>query len=343
MTATTHVRENRMSLDLLIRAFQISQMIRLVTDLGVADKINVDGHCDVRELAAACSVLSAPLLRVLRALAAFGIFRVTADGAVVHSPQSLRLRTDAPNSLHYAARFFAAPGCWKAWGALEAALSGEIPQYVAWNTSRFDYLRDNLREARMYDAFMAQFPDNRHNALAATYDFSGARLIADIGGGNGEALRKILVRYHRARGLVFDRPDVVEAIPPSACLDGRIQVEGGSFFDQVPADADIYLLIGVLHDWSDDDCVRILRVARASMRSDARLLIVEQILEPDPAIGNPMMYLVDMQMMVMFGSGRERTEAEFGELLAASGFTPIRLLPTRSPVSILEAAPSKAT
>jgi len=75
------------------------------------------------------------------------------------------------------------------------------------------------------------------------------------------------------------------------------------------------------------------------MRSDARLLIVEQILEPDPAIGNPMMYLVDMQMMVMFGSARERTEAEFGQLLAASGFTLLRLLPTRSPVSILEAAP----
>jgi hypothetical protein len=339
MTATTHVRENRMSLDLLIRAFQISQMIRVVTDLGIPDKITVDGRCDVHELAAACSVLSAPLLRVLRALAAFGIFCITADGAVVHSAQSLRLRTDAPNSLHYAARFFAAQGCWKAWGALEAALRGEIPQHVAWNTSRFDYLRDHPGEARMYDAFMAQFPDNRHNAVAVTYDFSGAKLIADIGGGNGEALRKILARYQRPRGLVFDRPDVVEAIPPSACLAGRIEVEGGSFFDRVPADADLYLLIGVLHDWSDDDCVRILRVARASMRSDARLLIVEQILEPDPAIGNPMMYLVDMQMMVMFGSARERTEAEFGQLLAASGFTLLRLLPTRSPVSILEAAP----
>jgi hypothetical protein len=76
------------------------------------------------------------------------------------------------------------------------------------------------------------------------------------------------------------------------------------------------------------------------MASDARLLIVEHILEPDPAIGNPMMYLMDMQMMAMFGSARERTEAEFGELLTTSGFAPLRLIPTKSPVSILEAQPS---
>ncbi len=80
-------------------------------------------------------------------------------------------------------------------------------------------------------------------------------------------------------------------------------------------------------------------MVRAAMPFDALLLIVEQILEPDPAIGNPMMYLLDMQMMAMFGSARERTEAEFGELLAASEFGPPRLIPTKASVSILEAVP----
>lgn len=339
MTDTPASDDDRSALDLLIRGFQLSRMIRLVADLAIADKIPADGSCDVDELASACAVLPVPLLRVLRALAAFGVFRLTAEGSVAHSPRSLLLRTDAANSLHYAAKFWTAPGSWKAWGALDVALTGEIPHQAAWNTSRFQYLREHPDEARIFDAFMAHFPDNRHNALAAAYDFSGAALIIDLGGGNGEALRRILTRYPAPRGLVFDREDVVEAIGSAARLDGRIAVEGGSFFDRVPTGGDIYLLVRVLHDWSDEDCVRILRTCRAAMAPHARLLVVEQILEPDPALGRPTGYLVDMQMMAMFGSARERTQAEFGELLAASGFSALGLIPTASPVSIIEGVP----
>jgi SAM-dependent methyltransferase len=201
------------------------------------------------------------------------------------------------------------------------------------NARRFDYLREHPDEARLYDGFMALFPDNRHDAIAAANDFSGAKLIADVGGGNGEALRKILARYPSPRGIVFDRADVVAASPPSIRREGRIALQGGSFFDRVPAGADLYLLIGALHDWPDEDCARVLRTIRGAMRAGARLLIGEQILDPDPAIGRSMTYLL------VFGSARARTQAEFGELLAASGFTPPRLIPTKSSVSMLETQP----
>lgn len=338
MTDPTNVDEDREALDLLIRGFQVSRMIRLVVDLGIADQIAEAEDCDVRALATTCVVQPLPLLRVLRALAAFRIFRVSVDGRVGHSPRSLLLRTDAPNSMHHGARFWTATGSWRSWEALDVALTGGVPHEAAWQTSRFQYLREHPEEARKFDLFMAHFPDNRHAAVAAAYDFSDVELIADIGGGNGEALRRILTRFPKPRGLVFDRDDVVEAILTAARLDGRIDVASGSFFDGVPAGADVYLLIRVLHDWSDIDCVRILRNCRAAMSSDARLLIVEQILDPDPTRGPPTGYLIDMQMMVMFGSARERTQAEFGELLAASGFTSLRLIPTASPVSIIEAA-----
>ena len=330
---------DRVALDLLIRGFQVSRMLRLVTDLGIADKIPKEGNCNVRDLAIACAVLATPLLRVLRALAAFGIFRIGADGSVAHSPRSVLLRTDEPNSLHYGARFWTAPGSWKAWGALDAALVGDIPHQVAWNTSRFQYLREHPEEARNFDAFMANFPDHRHQAVAASYDFSGASLITDIGGGNGEALRRILSRFPGPRGLVFDRDDVIAAIPPPARSGGRIDVLGGSFFDLVPEGADIYLLVRVLHDWSDDDCIRILRNCRTAITGSARLLIVEQILEPDPTLGRPAGFLIDTQMMAMFGTARERTESEFGELLQTSGLALARVIATTSPVSIVEAIP----
>jgi hypothetical protein len=340
MLNPTKTDADRAALDLLIRGFQISRMLRLVADLGVADKIPKEGGCDVSELAKACEVLPTQLLRVLRALAAFEIFHVTPNGHVTHSPRSLLLHTDTPNNMHDGARFWTAPGSWSAWGALDAALTGGVPHRVAWNTSRFQYLREHPEEARIFDSFMAHFPDDRHNAVAASYDFSNAMLITDVGGGNGEALRRILARFPRPRGIVFDQTDVAEAIPLTARLDGRIEVAAGSFFDRVPAGADIYLLVRVLHDWSDEDCARILRNCRAAMSSDARLLIVEQILEPDPTLGSPTGYLVDTQMMAMFGNARERTQADFDELLAASGFTFLRLIPTGSPVSIIEAAVS---
>lgn len=337
MTDRVGVDKDREALDLLIRGFQVSRMIRLVADLAIADKIPEEG-CDVRALATACAVQPSPLLRVLRALAAFEIFRVSAKGHVGHSPRSLLLRTDAPNSMHHGARFWTGPGSWKAWGDLDVALSGGVPHEAAWNTGRFQYLREHPEEARQFDLFMANMPGNRHAAIAAAYDFSGAVLITDVGGGNGEALRQILTRFPKPRGHVFDRPDVVEAIAVRSRLDGRISVEGGSFFAGVPAGADVFLLVAVLHDWSDEDCIRILRNCRAAMSSESRLLIVDQILEPDPTRGRPTSYLVDTQMMAMFGSARERTKNEFDEILVASDLAALRLIPTSSPVWIIEVA-----
>ncbi len=335
----SQTEKDHAQLDLLIRGFQVSRIVRLVADLNVADRIPREGSESVEDLARACGVQSAPLLRVLRALSGFGIFQIR-DGVISHTSRSLLLRSDTPNSLHYAARFWTAPGSWNAWGALDVALRGEIPHQAAWGTSRFDYLRKHPDEARIFDAFMAHFSDNRHDTIAESYDFSNAPLIIDIGGGSGETLRRVLVRFPMTRGLVFDREDVVNAIPSEALLAGRMLVEGGNFFDRVPARANLYLLIRVLHNWSDADCVRILRTCRQAMRPDARLLIGEQILEADPSRGQATDYLVDLQMMAMFGRARERTEAEFRSLLAASDFSLIRLIVTASPVSIMEIAPA---
>ncbi len=342
MSETVSSEQDREELDLLLRGFQVSRMLRLVADLGVADKIAPDGAVSITDLATACSVLPGPLVRVLRALAAFRIFQVSPDESVAHTPRSRLLRTDTPNSLHHAARFWTGPGSWNAWGMLDVAMTGGIPHEAAWNMSRFAYLRQHPDEARVFDAMMANFPDNRHAAMAAAYDFSAPRLIADIGGGNGATLRHILARFPTPRGLIVDREDVVAAATPEDLMHGRITAQSGSFFDHVPAGADMYLLIRVLHDWKDEDCLRILRACRAAMEPDAILLVGEQILQPDPARGRATGYLIDMQMMAMFGHARERSEAEFRSLLALSGFELRRVVPTASPVCLIEALPIRA-
>jgi len=332
--------DERTAMDLLMRGFQVSRMLRLVADLGVADRIAPDAHVTIAALAGQCGVQAQPLIRVLRALASFGVFALTVDGDVGHTSRSRLLRTDTPNSMHHSARFWTAPGSWGAWGMLDVALTGGVPHQAAWKMGRFEYLRAHPDEARGFDAMMANFPDNRHAAIAAAYDFSGARLIADVGGGNGAALRHILTRYPAARGLLLDRDDVVATLEPADLLDGRIEATGGSFLDGVPPGADVTMLIRVLHDWSDEDCLRILQACRAAADPGTTLLICEQILEQDPVRGRQTSYLVDTQMMAMFGSARERTLDEFTLLLSASGFAMRQAIPTQSPVWIVEVTPA---
>ena len=158
-------------LDLLLRGFQVSRMLRLVADLEIADKIAPEGSILLVDLAAAYSVLPEPLLRVLRALAAFDIFKVSADGRVAHTSRSRLLRTDITNSLHYAARFWTGLGSWTAWGMLDVGMTGDTPHEAAWKMTRFDYLRSHPDEVRAFDAMMEHFPDKRHAAIATAYDF----------------------------------------------------------------------------------------------------------------------------------------------------------------------------
>ena len=123
-----------------------------------------------------------------------------------------------PNSLRHGARFWRA-GSWGAWAMLDVAMTGGTPHEAAWNTGRYEYLRQHPDEARVFDSMMANYPDNRHSAIAAAYDFSAAGLIVDVGGGNGAAFRHILARFPGPRGLVLDREDVVGAIKPEDLMD----------------------------------------------------------------------------------------------------------------------------
>src|SRR4051794_11328226 len=107
--------QDRADLDLLLRGFQVARLLRLVADLGIADAVGSEQRIAVTELASRCEVEQAQLLRVLRALAAFGIFRVEPDGIITHTSRSRLLRTDTPNTMHHAARFWTAPGSWTAW------------------------------------------------------------------------------------------------------------------------------------------------------------------------------------------------------------------------------------
>lgn len=178
------------------------------------------------------------------------------------------------------------------------------------------------------------------DALANVYDFSAFKTIVDIGGNRGTVIAAILQRYSAARGILFDRPNVIASALEhlvEAGVENRCQRIGGDFFTAVPSGGDAYLLASILHDWDDDRCVAILLKCRQVMPAHGKLLVVEVLLpEGDvPHFGK----WVDLHMLVL-ASGRERTAEQYQNLFLAGGFNLASVRPIPSGQSLLEAVPA---
>jgi hypothetical protein len=186
---------------------------------------------------------------------------------------------------------------------------------------------------------MQHSPDDRHAAVVERYDFSGSPTVVDVGGGNGALLAEILGANPGARGILFDQEAVVAKAPAVlGAAIGRCDIRSGSFFEAVPQGGDIYTMSQILHDWNDERCLTILANCRAAMARDARLLVIERVL--DPATGSPVNYLSDMQMMVLFPGAMERSSAQYAALFRKAGFGEPNVIATRSIFSIVETRPA---
>jgi hypothetical protein len=218
---------------------------------------------------------------------------------------------------------------------LHSVRTGESAFRHRYGMSVFEWYQQNPRRGAIFDAAMGDHSRAQIDALLAAYDFSGISHLVDVGGGRGLLLQKVLAAYPGLRGTGFDQPQVVApvAVPPE--LTGRLSIQGGDFFTAVPAGADAYLLKHILHDWGDDACLRILGQIRAVMAPGARVLLVEQVIPPGnaPYPGK----LLDLNMLVMTEGGRERTPSEYASLLGKAGLSLQRIVPTPSPVSVVEA------
>jgi hypothetical protein len=179
-------------------------------------------------------------------------------------------------------------------------------------------------------------------AVVEAYDFSPFGTIVDVAGGQGSLLAQVLRSASKSRGVLFDAPRVVEGAGPNleaAGVADRVERVGGDFFESVPTGGDLYTLKWIIHDWDDERSVAILKSCRRAMGPAAKLLLLEAVIPPGnaPMLGK----FLDLNMMVITG-GKERTEREFAALLAEAGFRLTRVIPTKSPVSIVEATPDGA-
>lgn len=324
-----------------VRGVAVARMLGAACEIGLPDAVGPDG-AGVAELADSLGCHRGALHRLVRALAGLGVFSLGADGTVRHTGASRALRGDGAH--HLAARFWTRPAVWAAWGALGHGVRTGEAAFPRANGGRafFEHLGADEADGSLFRSFMERGFAGRHEAVAASMPLGPGEVVVDVGGGSGALLRAVLARHADARGVLLDRADVVAGAP--AVLDapglrGRWEAVGGDFFRAVPAGGTTYLLCWILHDWPDEAAAAILRSVRAAMAPGARLVIVERLLDADPARCDPSDLIEDVNMLVLLG-GRERTAPEFDALLADAGLGPIRPILLRPRFSLLETRPA---
>ena len=313
----------------LMDGFLTTQLLYVAAKLGVADVLS-EGPRRNDDIADAVGADPAVLLRVLRGLAVEGVLDEQGDGrfgltAVGAALVPLRGAALVRGELYYRS----------AAGLLDTVLGGGPAFAGVHGETFFEHLDRHPEADEVFQASMAGRSQQEAAGVVGAYDFSGLRTLVDVGGGGGILLAAILRAAPTLHGVLLDRAGAIPAARArlaEEAVSDRATCLAGDFFTDLPAGADAYLLSRILHDWDDDDARRLLAACRDAMGPDGRVLLVDAVL-PERAVDAPAAIRMDLHMLLLFGA-RERTEAEFHELLRLSGLRLERVAPIPSPTGL---------
>ncbi|WP_244975562.1 methyltransferase [Mycobacterium kubicae] len=321
---------------LLIGAW-VAQTITAIADLGVADAL-ASGPLSIEDLADKVDADADALRRALRAVMSKGIFAQRDDGRYELTPMAELLRSDASVSMTALARFVGARQEREHWSTLtEAIRTGTSRVGALRGKPFFDYLSEDPEYSQIFNDAMTSISAYVNEPLVEAYDFRQFDTIVDVAGGHGRLLAAVLESAPLACGVLFDLPEVVAGATPlleELNVADRVRLAKGSFFENIPAGGDAYLLKHIIHDWSDDAALQILKNVRQAAASGAVLLLVETVIPEDNREFTGK--FVDMEML-LFNDGRERTATEYCELLHRAGWQMTRVVDTTTDFSIVEA------
>lgn len=327
----------RQELFRMILGYKSTQALYAAAKLGIADHL-VHGSMRADELAKKVGANPKALLRLMRHLAALGIFTQDDSAKFGLTPLGELLRDDNPESMRYGA-IFAGEENYKATGELlHTVRTGETAFNHLYGKGHFDWLTDHPDESSTFNKAMAQSLRRLGNPLES-YDYSGKQLIVDVGGGRGDLITSIMRANPELKGILFDLPQGVgeaQSLLKTKGVIDRCQIIHGSFFNSVPEGGDVYVLSRILHDWPDDKAATILANCRKAIKEDGTLLIRDNVLTDRDQAGSE----IDVTMMIMTG-GQERTESEWKNLLHSTGFTLARIYKKEGQLDLVEAKPSK--
>ena len=320
-------------------SFWVSQVVYTAAKLSIADVLS-SGPKSCGELAIAVGAQPQTLFRLMRALTCLGLFIQRSDGRFELTEIGESLRTGVPGSMRSTVIMLGEEH-YRAWGKLaDSVKTGETAFTQVFDREIFSYLDSDSHAGETFAKAMSEITAQISLAVLLAYDFSGLQTVVDVGGGEGRLLEAVLDAVEDARGVLFDSDSVIKSAHRASSLKRfgpRCQLIAGNFFQSMPQGADAYMLKNVVHDWDDRRSIDILKCCHRAMRNDSKLLLIETVLkESAPSTFDS---LLDLNMLVISG-GCERTETQFKTLLDRSGFRLVRILPTFSPVSVLEAVPA---
>jgi hypothetical protein len=316
----------------------VSSAISAAAQFGIADYLE-SGPKSPKELASLTGTQEQPLYRLLRANASVGVFTELEDGRFAQTPLSEPLRTNAKPCVRNMAMMLTDDWHIRSWEQLPWCVeTGKPASYKLNGIPMFDWMAQHPEKTVNFNNAMTDLSQGDAAAVVQSYDFSRFEHIVDVAGGHGTLLAAILEQAPKSRGTLFDMPHVIEGAKKARILErfgDRCTLEAGSFFEFLPP-ADAYMMKYIIHDWYDPECIKILSNCRKGIRPGGRLLVVDQVVPAgnDPAISK----IVDIEMLVLPG-GMERTEQQFRDLFAASGFRLERIIPMPAPQCIIEGVP----
>lgn len=339
-SSAPHAPPPEMVLMQMVFGKAVTQAVSVAARFKIADQLAA-GPKTAAELAKAAGLNAGHLYRVLRALAGLGVFAADDAGRFSLTPMGNFLRSDVPGSVRPIATYVCDPWSWKPWGDLAGAVKTGQPVFDRmFGEGVFDYLAKHPDEAATFNEGMTGFSQQAAAAMVKAYDFSKFGTIVDVGGGHGALLLAILKASPGAKGVVFDAPQVAEGAAKAireAGMTDRCRAEGGDFFRAVPG-GDLIVMKNIIHDWNDAKATAILKACRSAIKPTGKLLLAELVVPP--GFAPHLSHILDLEMMVLC-DGKERTEAEYRELLAGAGFRLTRIIPTEgSPLSLVEAVPA---
>jgi hypothetical protein len=318
-------------------ALWVLPAIRVAAELDIAGILE-KGPLTLEQLAGRTGANTEALFRLMRALSGEKIFKRTKDGLYSNTRLS-KVLADGKGSLRQMMMQHLGTLNWSALNDLSYSIkSGKSAFSKVYGKKIYDYLSEHPEESKLFDRSMTNLSEISIEPILSAYDFSNYPVIADIGGGEGLLLSSILYKNKNSKGILFDLPEalsnVVTIIGEYGVAD-RVQVTEGSFFNAAPTGAGVYILKNIIHNWSDEDSVKILSNVRNAMPPNGKILILEMII--DEVNSSSFGKLIDLQMMVFMEDGKERTRKEFEVLLSKAGLRINRIVPTIAPISIIEA------
>jgi len=268
------------------------------------------------------------------------VFTELEDGRFAQTPLSEPLLTNAKPCVRHMAMMLTDDWHIRCWEQLPWCVeTGKPASFKLHGMGMFDWMGQHPEKTGNFNQAMTDLSSGDAAAVVQSYDFSRFEHIVDVAGGHGALLAAILDSAPKLRGTLVEMPHVIEGAKKAGILDrfeNRATLEAGSIFESLPKGADAYIMKFIIHDWYDPECIKILSHCRKGIRPSGRLLVVDQVV---PARNEPgVAKLMDLEMLVLPG-GMERTEQEFRDLFAASGFRLERTIPTPALQSIIEGVP----